>query len=249
MATYQDVIIFSLLGGVVSLVGGVLLLSQAKMAGKIADYATPFAAGALLSAVFLDLLPEGIEVAPAENVFLAALVGMVLFFFAERFLIWFHHHHSHDSDKDRGASLIIIGDTLHNAMDGVAIAAGFLISVPTGIVTTLAVATHEIPQEVGDFGLLLNKGMSKSKIILANLLSALATLVAALIVFSLGSSDSLPLGSLLGLSAGFLLYIASSDVIPEIHQNAAKRKFIDWQAIMFLVGVAAVAGVISLAHS
>jgi zinc and cadmium transporter len=248
-ATYGVVIFFSLIGGVFSLIGGIVLLSRKAAAYTLAKYLTPFAAGALLAAVFLDLLPEGIHSGAADSVLLAALIGMLIFFFMERFLLWFHHHHQHEGDKKPGASLIIAGDTLHNALDGVAIAAAFLVSVPTGIVTTIAVAAHEIPQEIGDFGLLLNKGMARSRVLLANILSALSTTVAAVVAFALGSAGDIPVGVLLGLTAGFLLYIAASDIIPEIHERAAKKRLIDVQPLLLLVGVVVVGMAINLAHA
>lgn len=249
MSTLGYVLVFSLLGGVVSLLGGIILIRKRSTAQALAKYATPFAAGALLAAVFLDLLHEGIEIAEPYNVLLAALIGVVIFFFAERFLHWFHHHHVHaDSKTDPSASLVIVGDTMHNILDGVAIAASFLISVPTGIVTTIAVAAHEIPQEIGDFGLLLNKGLSRKKVLLVNILSALATTVAAVVTYLLGDSEVLPIGVLLGLSAGFLLYIAMSDIIPDIHESAPKKKLLDWQPLMLLFGVIFVAISINIAH-
>jgi zinc and cadmium transporter len=248
-ATYWQVLFFSLVGGVFSLAGGVVLLKSERSAKNLAKYATPFAAGALLAAVFLDLLKEGVEQDEPYTVLLSALVGVLIFFFAERFLHWFHHHHPHKGHDDPTRSLIVVGDTIHNALDGVAIAAAFLVSVPTGIVTTIAVAAHEIPQEIGDFGLLLHKGMSRKRVLLVNFCSALATTVMALVAFRLGTTDSLPVGVLLGLSAGFLLYIAMSDVIPEIHQHAAKKHFLDIQPLLLLLGVVVVGLAIGLAHN
>lgn len=247
MATYFDVIFFSLIGGAFSLIGGILLLSRKKWAEGLAAYATPFAAGALLAAVFLDLFKEGLEQSSTDTVMLAALAGILLFFFAERFLHWFHHHHQHGK-SDPSVPLIVVGDTLHNALDGVAIAAAFLVSVPTGIVTTLAVAAHEIPQEVGDFGLLLSKGMSRKKVLLVNLISALATVLLAVVTFALGSSNKLPIGLLLGLSAGFLLYVALSDIIPTIHEASKKKRLLDLQPFLLLLGVVTVGVAIQLAH-
>lgn len=231
--------------------GGLLLLTHKKFTQKLADYATPFAAGALLAAVFLDLLKDGLEEASASTVLTATLIGMLLFFFAERFLHWFHHHDKHDHEGDVDPTtkpLIIIGDTVHNAMDGVAIAAAFLISPATGIVTTIAVAAHEIPQEIGDFGLLLSKGMRRRNVLLANILSALATTVFAVITYALGSSDALPIGFLLGLSAGFLLYIAASDIIPDIHEQTPKHKLFDLRALLLILGVLVVGISVNLAH-
>lgn len=248
MSELSYVVVFSLIGGVVSLIGGILLLTRQVSTKVLTSFATPFAAGALLAAVFLDLLKEGTHIAEADTVMLAALVGVLLFFLAERFLHWFHHHHQHQN-SDPSKTLIIVGDILHNALDGVAIAAAFLVSVPTGIVTTIAIAAHEIPQEIGDFGLLLAKGMSKKRVLIVNVVSALATTVAAVVTFVLGSEEALPLGVLFGLSAGFLLYIAMSDIIPEIHEHSAKKRLFDWQPVMLLLGVVVVGLAITLAHS
>ncbi len=249
MATYGLVIFYSLIGGIISLAGGILLLSRKKTAQKLADYAMPFAAGALLAAVFLDLLKEGVEAASVDTVMMATLAGVLIFFLAERFLHWFHHHHQHPGKhSDTTIGLIVAGDTIHNAMDGVAIAAAFLVSVPTGIVTTLAVAAHELPQEVGDFGLLLAKGMRRRDVLLVNIFSALATTVMAVLTFSLGSDERLPVGALLGLSAGFLLYIALSDIIPTIHERSPKKKLFDLQPLLLLLGVLFVGIGINLSH-
>lgn len=248
MSTLQYVIFFSLIGGVLSLIGAILLLSKKRAAESLAKYATPFAAGALLAAVFLDLLQEGIEQAAPNTVLLSALIGLILFFFAERFLHWFHHHHQHE-DSDPSKTLIIVGDTVHNALDGIAIAAAFLVSVPTGIVTTIAVAAHEIPQEIGDFGLLLAKGMSRAKVLWVNIVSALVTTLTAIITYLIGDQDTLPLGVLLGLSAGFLLYIAASDIIPEIHEGASKARLFDWQPLLLLLGVVTVGLAITMSHN
>lgn len=250
MTEYFQVIGLSLAGGVFSLIGGVILLSKHSFADKLAQYATPFAAGALLAAVFLDLLKDGLEKASADTVLTATLIGMLLFFFAERFLHWFHHHHMHEHTEHDPVTkpLIIIGDTIHNAMDGVAIAAAFLISPATGVITTIAVAAHEIPQEIGDFGLLLSKGMSRRNVLLVNIASALATITFAVITYALGNRDVLPVGFLLGLSAGFLLYIASSDIIPDIHEKAPKHKLFDIRVLLLLAGVLIVGLSIHLAH-
>ena len=238
MNEYLYVLIFSLLGGVLSLIGGVLLLSKKSISDKLSKYATPFAAGGLLSAVFLDLLKDGLEEGDAEALLTWTLAGIVIFFFAERFLHWFHHHHDEDEErKNVSKSLIIVGDTVHNALDGVAIAAAFLISIPTGIVTSIAVAAHEIPQEIGDFGLLLSRGMSRKRVLLTNIFSALSATVAALITFKLGSEDKLPIEIMIGISAGFLLYVAMSDIIPTIHKQANSKKIIDIQPLLLLIGV------------
>jgi zinc and cadmium transporter len=130
----------------------------------------------------------------------------------------------------------------------VAIAAAFIASPATGIITTIAVAAHEIPQEIGDFGLLLAKGMSRKKVLLVNVLSALAATAAAIITLALGNANALPVGFMLGLSAGFLLYIAASDIIPDIHEQAPKNKLFEWRAMLLLAGVLTVGASIYIAH-
>jgi zinc and cadmium transporter len=246
MANFTHVIFFSLVGGIFSLVGGILLLQKKSIATKLAQYAAPFAAGALLSAVFLDLLREGIAEADPDQVLLSALGGVIIFFCAERYLRWFHHHHQHEGETDPTVPLIIVGDTLHNAIDGVVIAAAFLVDVRAGIVTALAVAAHEIPQEIGDFGLLISKGLSRGKVLLVNIVSALATTLMAVTTFALGSEEKLPVGILLGLSAGFLLYIAASDIIPDIHAKAQHKKLFDAQPLLLILGAVTVGIVTSL---
>ena len=236
MSSLIQVIFFSLIGGIISLIGGFLLLANRRRADAVASIATPFAAGALLAAAFVDLLREAGHEGNIDTALVYTLVGILSFFFLERFLRWFHHHHEHDDkNTDPTPSLIIIGDTVHNFIDGIAIAAGFLVSPSTGMVVTLAVAAHEIPQEIGDFGLLLRKGMSRQKVILANVLSALATTIAAIVFFQLGQSYEVSLEIVLGLVAGFFIYIAVSDIIPSIHQREEKV-LAGWQSAMLLIG-------------
>jgi zinc and cadmium transporter len=216
-----QVIIFSLLGGVLSLTAAIVLLKNDKTASGLAKYATPFAAGVLLAAAFTDLLPEAIEEADARGVLVAALIGLLVFFMLERFLRFFHHHHENEQESENKSSnsLIIIGDTLHNALDGVAIGAAFLISPSTGIIAAFAVALHEIPQEIGDFGLLLKNGMKKKKVLIVNIVSALATTLTAVTVYAIGDAESSYIPYALAVTAGFFIYIAASDIIPEIHEK------------------------------
>lgn len=243
-----EVVIFSLIGGVFSLIGGLTLIRSKKSAGSLAKYATPFAAGVLLATAFSDLLPEALhEHGDNEFILKMALLGVLIFFMLERFLRWFHHHHEHGKEKAKN-SLVITGDTLHNALDGVAIGASFLINVPTGIVTTLAVAAHEIPQEIGDFGLLLRNGMEKSRVILVNVLSALSTTVVAVAVYAFGDSDGLPVSALLAITAGFFIYVASSDIIPEIHERT-DEKYKDIRPWLLLLGAVIVIFLSPALHS
>ncbi len=250
MTDYFYVILFSLIGGLFSLIGGVILLANKRVAQKVGYLATPFAAGALLGAAFFDLLPEALEINDGKITFYWVVTGIILFFLLEHYLHWFHHHHEHSGEnkqKKTTAPLIIIGDTVHNFIDGIIIGAAFLISIPAGIATTLAIAAHEIPQEIGDFGVLLKRGMRRLHVLLWNAVSALATLVAALLTFWLGDSSALPLGPIFALAAGLFIYIAASDLIPTIHDDA-KGRFAHFSAILLILGVLVVAGVSYVAH-
>jgi zinc and cadmium transporter len=250
MANIWLVILFSLVGGLFSLVGGILLLSSEKLAKTTKKWAAPFAAGALLAAAFVGLIPEAIHENPddVEGILKWVLIGLLGFFLLERSIRYFHHHHEHgETDRKSVGHLIIIGDTVHNFMDGLAIAAGFLIDVPTGIATALAVAAHEVPQEIADFGLLLSKGFSRMSVVVINVLSSLATVVAAALLWSYGNDSGLNFGPVFGVTAGFFIYIAVSDIIPSIHNNK-KRRTADIETMLLFIGVIVVALVIRVAE-
>lgn len=239
------IIIFTMIGSVVSLVGGVLLLINKKFALNISHFLTAFAAGTLVGTAFLDLLPEAFEIRQeGNNIFLWTLAGILIFFLLERFI---HHHDqlSHPKEERSIVPLIIVGDTLHNFIDGVAMAATFLISIPLGIVTALAVAAHEIPQEIGDFGLMFHKGLARRKILFINLFSALAALIGAVLTYLFKDSIEKLLPQVLSLTAGFFIYIAAANLIPEIHNNDNK-KVAFWETILLVGGVGVVWVVISL---
>lgn len=244
-----NVLLWSTIGGVLSLIGGLVLLKAKNLRKRTIELAMPFGAGALLAAAFMDLLPESIEETGSSEVLIYTLIGFLMFFVLERLLGWFHHHHhdeAHGARDKTHASLVIIGDTLHNALDGIAIGAAFLVSVPTGIVTALAVAAHEIPQEIGDFGILLGKGMRPRRVVLVNLLSSLATVAAALATFWLGGGSALPIAPILALVAGMFIYIAASDIIPDIHEKPHATAL--RQSGMLLLGVAVVAAAVYALH-
>ena len=239
-------------GSVVSLIGGVYLLYGKWGAAKLQRIAVPFAAGALLAAAFIDLLPEALEEGDGRTISLTVLIAFLFFFVLERTLTWYHHHHEESASdyvhRRRNSSLIIIGDTLHNFIDGLAIGAAFLVSPATGVVTTLAIAAHEIPQEIGDFGLLISKGMRKKKVLLVNLFSAFATVVGAVLVFGLGGELPISQPLLLAAIAGFFIYIAASDIIPTIHAEP-KRKVANIQTLVLIAGVVFVGVTTTIAHS
>ena len=238
------IILFSLLGGLFSLIGGMLLLLRNKpwphqtMMGMIS-----FAAGVLLAVAFADLLPEALEAAEKNGLETHALLGWTLwaiigFFLFERSFIWFHHHHGPHSDQPSPLiPMVWIGDTLHNSIDGIVIAASFVISIPLGITTAIAVAAHEIPQEIADFSLYLSKGVRRTTVITLNVVSSLFTLVAALLTYRFLGLITPLLPQLLAFTAGMFTYIACSDLIPELHHGHHNhRNAVLLQAIFFLVG-------------
>lgn len=244
MSVLGYIIIFSLIGSVVSLAGGLALLYKEKFAYKISHLLSSFAAGALLGTAFLDLLPEAIhESGGNDKIIFWALFGVLLFFLIERFIHWFHHHHFHDQDKNGSnyrdkptVPLIMVGDSIHNFIDGVVIAATFMVDIPLGMVTTFAVAAHEIPQEVGDFGVMLRRGFSRNKVLLFNFISACFAIGGALLTYFAGEIIEGYLPLFLALTAGFFIYIAASDLIPEIHEEN-RRNFAFYETMLLLLGV------------
>lgn len=244
--TILILILTIIIGSLVSLAGGVLLLKAKKRRETALLLTLPFGAGALLAAAFFDLLPESFEEAEPSEMLLFALGGFIFFFLFERLAGWFHHHHQHEETDVKGSQrwLIILGDVTHNAIDGMAIGVAFLVSIPTGIITTFAVAAHEIPKELGTFAFLLSRGWRGKTVIIANLLTALATVVAAVTVYILAADSHEFVPALLAITSGFFLYIAASDIIPDIHEQP--RKIGTIQAGMLLIGLILVASVITL---
>lgn len=243
MTVLTYILIFTLIGSVISLIGGVLLLLRQKFALKVSHYLSAFSAGTLLAVSFFDLLPESFEelehlveegVVGDINIFYWVFAGILGFFILERFI---HHHDSSHNLKEKTTvvPLIVIGDTLHNFLDGVAIAATFIISIPLGIVTTFAVAAHEIPQEIADFGIMLSRGIKRGKVLLINLISSLAALLGAIVTYIYHETIEGLIPIALALTAGFFIYIALANLIPEIHARDNK-KVAFWETVMLFVG-------------
>jgi len=236
-----------ILGSAISLLGGSLLFTTKKRRQQAILVAMPFGAGALLAAAFLDLLPEAFELGDPKELLLWTLGGFLFFFVLERSASWFHHHHDHvDVKNAQQRRLIVLGDLMHNAIDGIAIGAAFLVSPATGFITAMAVSAHEIPKELGTFALLLSRGWKDKTVILANIATAVATLVTAITVYLLGDAAHLPVGPLLALTAGFFIYVAASDIIPDIHEQPHKQGTI--QAAMLIVGIVLVGGLVTILH-
>lgn len=244
MDTLSLIIIYTLISSIISLCGGILLLSKENLARKISHFLSSFAAGVLLGTAFVDLLPEALEHAKGAgvevNIFIWVLLGILTFFLLERFIHWFHHHHDSsqtaDVEKKTVIPLIILGDTVHNFIDGVVIAATFLVDPKLGMLTTFAVAAHEIPQEIGDFGIMLHRGMKKMSILLVNIVSALAALAGAILTYLIGGDLETLLPGFLAIAAGFFIYIALSDLIPEIH-GEDRKDVAFWETVCLFAGV------------
>lgn len=232
------IITFTFLGSILSLIGGILLLFKKNLPEKFILDLTSFAAGVLLATAFVDLLPEALEESSNfVRIFTYTLFGMVVFFALERFFLWFHHHHETEKDIRPSVFLITIGDSIHNFIDGVAIAGAFLVSIPLGISTAIAVAAHEIPQEIADFSVLLSQKVSRFKTLAFNGLSAITSLFGAVITYYLSQSIQPLLPYLISFTAGMFIYIAASDLIPELHRSSVRKTSALHQTTMLLIGI------------
>ncbi len=246
MTTLLLIIGFTLIGGLLSvLLAASFLLVPENHHPKILPHGVSFALGALLSVAFLDLLPDAMhQVGPGrEDLILGTvLAGILGFFLLEKLLVWRHCHATHCETHGEAhfhqpaGTLIVIGDAIHNFVDGILIAAAFMTDVQLGIVTSLAVAAHEIPQEVGDFAILLQSGYSRFRALAYNLLSSLATMVGGILAyFGLGLiRDELPF--ILAVAASSFIYIAVADLIPSLHQKTTLRAALQ-QIALILAGV------------
>ncbi len=235
--TFFLMILAILIGSAVSLFGGMTLFRDGRHRERAIMLALPFGAGALLAAAFLDLLPGAISIGDTHSVLGWTLAGFTLFFVLERTASWFHHHHEHEhaARDEHQNRLIMTGDLIHNFIDGVAIGAAFLVNPVSGFVTVLAVSAHEIPKEIGTFGMLLSRGWRSRKVIVANALTALGTVLAAAIIYLSQDTLHLPQAELLALTSGFFIYIAASDIIPSIHEQP--RKVATLQAAVLVGGI------------
>lgn len=222
----------------IAFVGALSLFLKEELLDKVLLILVAFSAGALLGGAFLHLIPEAIEKTPSGNLalFLYLLVGFCIFFTLEQFIRWHHHHKaSHPSIKPF-SYLILISDGIHNFIDGLVISASFVIAIPIGIVTTLAVALHEIPQEIGDFGALVYGGFEKKRALILNFGSAISVVIGG--IFGLFLSEKIGKGMvfLLPFAAGNFIYIAAADLIPEIKHKVSLRKSLIHFSV-FLLGI------------
>jgi zinc and cadmium transporter len=238
-----------LLVSIISFIGVFTLSIKTKNLKTILIYLISFSAGALLGDAFIHLIPEAAEKSGFTlNLSAYILTGIAIFFILEKVIHW-QHCHRHVLEEGHihpFAYTNLVGDGLHNFLDGIIIAASFLISIPAGIATTLAVILHEIPQEIGDFGVLLHAGFTKSKALLLNFASALIAILGAIITFVFANQiENIEL-ILVPIAAGGFIYIASSDLIPELHKDSDKLSKSLLQLIAFLLGIAVMAALLLL---
>ena len=252
------ILIFSLVGGVLSvIVAAAFLVIPHAVRERILPHSISFAIGALLGAAFLALLPHAISNPYVTDVHLltgTVLIGLLIFFLLEKMVLWRHCHSNeceahivdelHDHKGVSAAWMVLVGDGLHNFVDGVLIAAAFLTDFHLGVVTSLAVAAHEIPQEVGDFIVLLNGGFSRAKALLFNILSSLTTVLGALLAYFGLSGVESALPYILAIAASSFIYIAVADLIPGLHSRTHIKDGIK-QFALIVAGIL----VIALAHS
>jgi len=233
MALIYWILIFSLLGGVLSvLAASIFLVLPADWRNRLLPHFVSFAIGALLGAAFLALLPHALSgpggVDP-HRLGMTILIGIMVFFLLEKLMLWRHCHADHcEGHQDHGkpalVSMVIIGDGLHNFVDGILIASAFMTDIELGIVTSLAVAAHEIPQEIGDFALLLHGGMSRKRAFIYNIGSSLTTVVGAVLAWYSLTDVQQILPYVLVLAASSFIYIAVADLIPGLHQRTHLRE-------------------------
>lgn len=219
----------------ISLVGIFSFVIKTKTLDKILVLLVGFAAGGLIGGAFLHLLPEAIQACGCEGVFFYALVGFTVFFLMERYFYWRHCHHG-VCDVHTFTYLNLIGDGVHNFTDGLIIAASFMTDFKLGIVTTLAVMFHEVPQEMGDFGILVYGGFSKARALLFNFICALFAILGAFLGYFLsGITEGISI-FLISFTAGGFIYIAASDLIPELHKQKDARRA-NMAFVTFILGL------------
>ncbi|KKQ41429.1 MAG: zinc/iron permease [Microgenomates group bacterium GW2011_GWC1_37_8] len=245
MSSISLLFVYSFIGSVAGLIGGVVLLFKKDWAKSLATVSVPLAAGVLLALSLLDLLPEAVEEV-GNTAFSVILIVFVMLFMVERFFFYLHHHqeqgethsgHSHQYGETV-VPLIIFGDTIHNFLDGVVIGTTFLINPAFGMLVSFSTFLHETPHEIADFGILLAKGWSRKSAFFANFFSALATFPGAFLTYFYAERIEEGVGILLALAAGFFLYVATTDFLPEA--THAPRKYLGQQAIFLIVGIAVI---------
>ena len=247
LETWLYVIISVLVVSLISFIGIFTFSLKADKLKKILIYFVAFSAGALFATAFLHLIPEVVEKTGFNlSIPLFILLGIIIFFIIEKIVCWNHCHMPLTKTHVHSFTIMnLVGDAFHNLLDGLVIAASYLVSIPLGITTTLAVVLHEIPQEISDFGILLHGGFSRRKALLINFATALTAVLGAVVGLLLsGFIDGIEF-FLIPIAAGGFIYIAGSDLIPELHKEFNLKKSI-WQLIVFILGILVMAGLLFL---
>jgi len=226
----------SIIVSLISFVGIISLLLKENLLNKILLLLISFSAGALIGGAFLHLIPEAAEKSGHGEVYLFVIIGFILFFILEKYLHW-RHCHKEKCEIHTFTYLNLFGDGVHNFIDGLIIGSSFIVSINFGIVTSLAIIMHEIPQEIGDFGVLIYGGLSKNKALFYNFLSALTAILGTIIGFVLAGRSDIFLRLLMPVAAGGFIYIASCDLIPELHKQQDIKKA-TLSMVFFILGVA-----------
>ena len=245
MLVWTAVLALSIAGSV----GGLLVTSLLLLAGRTAlERAVPwlvsYAVGTLLGAALLGLVPEALEVMPPVAMSSCLLGGILTFFVLEKLVLWRHSHdHDHQHHHEVSPStvtLVILGDAIHTFIDGIVIAAAALVSLPLGATTAIAVAAHEIPQEAGDFGILLAAGYSRKRALILNLMSGLGGLAGATVMLLFGQNAPAMVPYVLAFAAGNFMYVAMADLIPMLHHGKLDRNALR-QLLLIALGIATIA--------
>src|SRR3989344_5346508 len=248
--TISSVILVSL----VSFIGVLTLVFKKEKLHHLLLSLVSLSVGTLLGGAFLHLLPEAVEIAGSfsKSISLIILFGILCFFFLDKLIHWRHSHshlsHVHKGEKNNKSMvpLNLFGDAVHNFLDGLLIAGSYIVSIPTGIATTLAVIVHEAPQEIADFGVLLYSGLSTKRALFYNFLSALFAVIGAVIGLALSTSSQTFTFLIIPFAAGSFIYIAGSNLIPEILNKGKGVKQFIYQLIMFVLGIAIMYGLLFL---
>ena len=235
LSTLLQILIAVFIVSLISLIG-IIIFIRKEFFDKILFYLVSFAAGSLLGAAFLDLLPEALQSGFNKAIPLLVLVGILSFFLLEKFLNWHHHHTASEKEVHAFTYLNLVSDGIHNFFDGAVIAISFIASTPLGIVATIAIIAHEIPQEIGDFALLIYGGFSKLKALFYNFLTALTAVLGALVAFFYSNLIENSSTYLISIAVGHFIYIASTDLIPEMHKEKELKKSI-LQFIFLVLGI------------
>jgi len=236
----------------ISLIGALAFLFSQKLLSRIVFFLVSLSVGVLFGDVFIHIVPEVFESLSSNIASISILGRYILFFILEKFLHW-HHSHAEDEDCEDHSevhhktlrSVILVADGLHNFLDGMIITAAYMISVEVGIATTIAVILHELPQEFGDFGVLIHSGLSRARALFLNFVSALIALLGVFVAYLLKDSIDNFANIMLAVAAGGFVYIAGSDLVPLLHKTSKPRHSV-MQLLAIILGFALMFGLVFL---